>query len=393
MKRLITKLFFFSLIATGVYYLYKTDQAFRGFVVKFLKGDKQPADSLKTISPTLPDNKETKSTKKRIPKSLKPDEFYKLDEYARKAPKQYEKDIKTLAEYLIKPARTDMEKVRIIFTWVATHIRYDDNAFNSGNYPDYSAANVLSNKRAVCEGYSNLFNALCEAAEFEAEKITGYAKGYGYSIGKRITKTNHAWNAVKIDNNWCLFDATWGSGFGTPKNGKLVSTLEFEPYWFNVNPKAFIFTHLPVEPKWQLTGSSISLDKYQTMPYLAESFFKLGFNPEIIYSEAISEKVKQFVETYESDFPIKAVQLPYSKNINRKSEIKFEIQSDYAEEIALLDENKWNSFTKENNTFTLTHKPTGKVLQICVKINWFDKNFSTIAKYKVTDNEDRMAVN
>ncbi|OFY87012.1 MAG: hypothetical protein A3F72_03305 [Bacteroidetes bacterium RIFCSPLOWO2_12_FULL_35_15] len=390
MKRLITILFFLSLIATGTYYFYKTNKDFKNFVADLLPKEKKSVDSLTTHtptpSPTPTSIKEKKSTKKKIPKTLKPDEFHSLDEYAKKTPKQYEKDIHTLSDYLIKPATTDMEKVRVIFTWVATHVRYDADAFNSGNYPDYSAENVLSNKKAICEGYGNLFKALCEAAGFETEKIIGYAKGYGYNIGDKFTETDHAWNAVKIDNKWRLFDATWGSGYGTKKNGKLVSTLKFEPYWFNVNPKAFIFTHLPLESKWQMTGGSLTLDKYEMMPYLTESFFKLGFNPDKIYSDAVSGKVKEFVKTYSYDFPIKVIQLPYSQNLNRQNEIKFEIQSDYAEDIALIDDNSWLYFTKENNVFTISHKPTGKNLQICIKINWFDKNFSTIVKYSVTDN-------
>ena len=393
MRRFISILFFLGLVGAGAYYYYNTNEEFRNFVVDLLPKEEQSADTLTTQTQTPPVIIEKKSTQKKTPKSLKPGAYASLDEYARKTPKQNEQDIETLAAYLIKPAKNDLEKVRVIFTWVATHVSYDDDAFNSGNYPDYSADNVLVNKKAVCEGYSNIFKALCEAAGFEAEKIVGYAKGYSYSIGDKIEESNHAWNAVKINNKWLLFDPTWGSGFGTQKNGKLVSTLQFEPYWFNVNPKAFIFTHLPEQPEWQLTGGSITLDKYQTMPYLRGSFFEFGFNPDIIYSDVMSGKVKEFVEIYSYEFPIKVIQVPYTLNLTRQSEIKFEIQSDYAEEIALVDDNNWNYFKKENNTFTISHKPTGKELSICVKINSFDKNFSTIAKYKVTDSGDNTALN
>ena len=101
---------------------------------------------------------------KDIPKVVKPNEFSVLDEYARKTPQQYEVGLTTLASYLIKPAKTDLEKARVLFTWVATHVRYDDAAYNSGNYPDYTAEFVLKNKRAVCEGYSNVLMALCDEA-------------------------------------------------------------------------------------------------------------------------------------------------------------------------------------------------------------------------------------
>jgi transglutaminase/protease-like cytokinesis protein 3 len=334
-----------------------------------------------------------RTTKKKIPKVLKPDEFHTLDEYAKKAPKQYEADIPTLAQYLIKPATTDIEKVRVLFTWVATHVKYDDKAFNSGDYPDYSAENVLLNKRAVCEGYSNILKALCEAAGLEAEKVSGYAKGYGYKVGDKFTDTDHAWNVIKVDNKWRLFDATWASGFGTNKKGRLVSTSRFDPYWFNVNPKAFIFTHLPQQPKWQLTGGSLTLAQYEALPYINIDFFKLGFNPDKIYSDAVLGKVKEFVEAYALEFPTNASLLPYSQSVSRDNEITLQIQSDYAEEIALIDGKTWHYFTKDNNTFTLSHKPTGKQLEICVKINWYDKSFKTIIKYNVTDKKRITAAN
>ena len=47
------------------------------------------------------------------------------------------------------------------------------------------------------------------------KKISGYAKGYGYSPEHPVTtnhQTNHAWNAVYLKGNWFLLDCTWGAG-------------------------------------------------------------------------------------------------------------------------------------------------------------------------------------
>ena len=400
MKRLLTIFILLSLGAGGTYYLYTTNPDFRTYVSDLIQTYNQDnnVDTLTTPIPTLPDTdsdtKVQKTNRKKVPKVLKPDEFHTLDEYARQAPKEYETDITTLAQYLIKPANTDIEKVRVLFTWVATHVKYDDIAFNSKDYPDYTAEYVLLNKRAVCEGYSNILKSLCEAAGLEAEKVSGYAKGYGYKVGDKFADTDHAWNIIKVDKKWRLFDATWASGFGTNKNGKLVSTTRFDPFWFNVNPKAFIFTHLPQQPKWQLTGASLTLAQYEVLPHLDKDFFKLGFNPDKIYSDAVSGKVKEFVETYPIGFPTDASLLPYSQSLSRDNEITFKIQSDYAEEVALIDDKTWHYFSKDKNTFILSHKPTGTQLKISVKINWYDKSFSTILKYNVTtDNEKITAAN
>jgi hypothetical protein len=383
MKRRINTFFFLSLTILGCYYLYNTNSGIRNLVSDVLA---KYNDNVAETDSTLRSNT-AKKEREKIPKTVKPDKFYELDQYARKTPKQFEKDVQTLAQYLLKPASTDIEKVRVLFTWVATHVRYDDAAFNSDNFPDYSAENVLKNKKAVCEGYSNILDALCKAAGFESEKITGYAKGYSYKVGNKFSESNHAWNAIKVDDTWRLFDATWASGYGTNKNGKLVSTLEFNPYWFDVNPKAFIFAHLPEEAKWQLIDdNTLTLAQYERLPYIHGYFFKLGFDPDKVYEAAFSGSVDDFVETFPADYPINASQLPYSKKLNRE-ETKFEIQSAYAEQIALIDDKSWHYFKKDGDSFTISHKPTGKDLKVCVKINWFDQNFHTLVRYNVIGEE------
>ncbi len=393
MRRLLAIFILLSIVSGASYLLYKTNADFRTYVSGLIPSPNEgnSIDSLAT-SPSS-DSIVHQKARKKIPKTLKPDEFYALDEYAKKTPKRYEATVSALAQYLIKPAKTDIEKARVLFTWVASHVEYDDKAFNSGDYTDYSAENVLRNKKAVCDGYGNILKALCDAAGLEAEKVIGYAKGYGYNVGDTFKETDHAWNVIKVDSEWRLFDATWANGYGTNKDGKLVSTTKFDAYWFDVAPESFIFTHLPEQSKWQLTADSLTLAQYEKLPYLDETFFKLGFNPNEVYNDAVSGKVKEFIETFSNDFPITGAQLPYSKNIIRGDEITFRIQSDYAEEIALIDDKTYHYFKKENNMFTLSHKPTGKQLWICVKINWFDKNFHTIVRYKVIDEGKIIATN
>jgi len=386
MKNLLKVFLILIVLATGFYFFNFKNNILKDFIDRFSSTNtkRTETDSLTTASPIDHSSRKT-SKKNRKAKTVKHDLYYSLDKYAKETPKHFEKDIHTLIQYLIQPAKSETDKARVIFTWIATHIKYDDKAFNSGNYPDYTAEYVLANKKAVCEGYSNIMVALCKEAGLEAEKVIGYAKGYGYTINDKFEETDHAWNAVKIDNKWWLMDATWAAGFGETRNNKLVSTTRFEPYWFKVNPKAFKFTHLPELPEWQLTDHKLTKEGYENLPYLRHDFFKLGFNPDKAYDEAVSGKIKLFVETYSSEFPIKIIHLPYEQNLTKGNEISFEIQSDYAEQLALIDGNSWHYFSNEGNKFTLTHKPSGKELSISIKINWFDKNFSTIMSYNVQD--------
>jgi transglutaminase-like putative cysteine protease len=386
MKRLLIVLTL--LLATaGLFYIYTTNSSIAGFLRNSLESDTQiteTSDSTSTRADTKKDSrKKAIEEKKKIPKILKPGPFRAFDEYARKVPEKYSENTETLAQYLILPAKTDLQKVRTIFTWIATHIQYDYVAFNSGNYPEQSAENVLATRKAVCMGYSELMQTLCVAANLNAEIVLGYAKGYGYEPGNTFTKINHAWNAVEIDGVWHLFDVTWARGSELTENGKLATTYSFDPFWFDAHPKAFIFTHLPTDPDRQLTGDEWLLDEYERQPYLSSEFFNAGVDPNDVYREARSGTTTEFVDMYDAGFPMKIIRIPYSKNQVIGQELSFKIQSDYAEEIALVDGDHWQSFKKQDNVFTLLHKPANDELQIVVKINWFDEEYSTIAEYSM----------
>lgn len=79
--------------------------------------------------------------------------------------------------------------------------------------------------------------------------ISGDGKGYGYRAlapGQPIPpfSTNHAWNAVKIDNGvWKLIDSCWGSGHvggpGVPYQAK------FSPECFTMSNDEFGLKHYP----------------------------------------------------------------------------------------------------------------------------------------------------
>jgi hypothetical protein len=387
----------FLVIGIGLAYYYHANSEFKSNLdnwLGFAKYDSaENAINLDTIGHMTQRTKKHK-TRERIPKKLKPAEFDKLDKYARNTPEKYSHNIKDLADYLNIPAKNDLEKARLAFTWVATHIQYDAEAFNTGNYKnEFSADSVLMRRTAVCEGYSTLFMELGSKMNLEVVKIVGYAKGYGLKINEKFPETNHAWNAIRINNQWQLIDVTWGSGYGFTKENKMESVMEFDPYWFCVKPKECIFSHLPENNNWQLIHNSISLTQFEELPYLDKSFFELGFNSEDVFNMALSGKIKEFAQTYSIDFPIKKIELPMEKVIDRGIEYSFIFQSSYAEEMAIIDGGQWIYFKKENERFSIKHTPMSDNLEIGVKINWFDTKFLTIVRYKINDVKNSAAIN
>lgn len=389
MKKTLLFLLLFAGAGAMAYYFYINNKGFRAHVDNFFS-DSHPADTVKTDT-LIPKKKNNKHiVRKTKPKPVvhqkrvhKAGPYKEIDDYARKAPVSLETDLDELTDYLVKPAKTELEKVRLIFSWIAFHINYDANGYNSGNYGDLSPNGVLKRKLAVCEGYSALFQAMCESAGLEGEKLSGYAKGYSYRTGQIFSKTNHAWNVVKINGKWKLFDVTWASGYGINQNGKLVSHAEFDDYWFDTNPYEFVFSHLPEEPKWQLTNPNLTLQQFSTLPYVYHSFFKLGFNGTFALNNALNNNIKEFAETYSVDYPIKVVNLPYSKEIKANKKIELKIESEYAEEIAAINNGKWNYFVRNNDTFTLLVSPEPGKLEVSVKFNPQDNNFDSCIIYEV----------
>lgn len=309
--------------------------------------------------------------------------FFLLDEYAKNTPKEVELSIPLLVKYLIIPAKNETEKARLLFTWVATHIDYDANGFNTGRLPNHSVQHVLQTKKAVCEGYSNVLHAMCEVAKLESLIIQGYAKGYAHKQGTKFVRENHSWNSIKLDNEWKLFDVTWAASYGVEKNSKLVSIKKFEPFWFAVPAKAFVFTHFPKNADQLFLKDSIGKQQFEKYPTVNETFYKLGFKIDDVYDTILKNPKLEIVETFSNDVTIQLEKAPYTKNLQLTDTLNIKIKSEIIADLVLLSDGKWHTFNKENNFFTIQFPVVGKTIEICMKKQTVDKFYSLLMRYTV----------
>ena len=178
--------------------------------------------------------------------------YNKITRRSQSAPDNYSFSSYFLASYLAQPAETDLTKVRSIFVWMAYNITYDMKGFEADVLPDYRPKAVLNSKVAVCEGYARLFHELCNEAGVRSEIIRGYSKGYGYTEGDKFKVTNHAWNAVYLDNQWRFIDVTWAAR----KSNNTSVLRPFTDEYFLATPEEFIHKHLPEIQPWQLLSST-----------------------------------------------------------------------------------------------------------------------------------------
>ncbi|MCY7327008.1 MAG: hypothetical protein LH618_00500 [Saprospiraceae bacterium] len=193
-------------------------------------------------------------------------EYASVDSIARTIKKSGYSTPDALAKALCKNLKTDRDKARAIFTWVAENMRYDFKAIGregpsadtQEEYRDKRAKEAYKKGRGVCMDYALVYKKMAEAVGLECAYVTGNSKG-----SVRGGWADHAWNAVKINGQWQLLDATWGSGYGEGNN---EFHQAFLPGHFLPLPRIFALTHFPDDEKWQLLDKPIDKKEFKNQP-------------------------------------------------------------------------------------------------------------------------------
>ena len=282
-------------------------------------------------------------------------DFQEVDRYARNAPKNVQ-SIDELASYFSSIETKPIEKARMIYVWLTDNISYDDKAYNLKNIGDNSSSTVFKTKKAVCAGFANLYTDLGEKLGLEIETISGVAKGYEFeeNISDDLEESiNHAWNAIRIDGEWRVFDATWGEGYGmSNKKGKLESTKKFDEAWFNVNPVNALFTHFPEDMNKQYINNPIRFESFLTLPYLLPSAFNSGWlNPEEILTKQKENKKIDLPEFFSSLNDLK-LSAPKDRILKKGKPNEFIIESKEIDKVyVLINEEEFIFFEQKGSKF------------------------------------------
>ncbi len=105
-----------------------------------------------------------------------------------------------IAAYIKANFKTDREKVRAIYAWVTTNIRYSTDSANSINLGVNQQAKItfaLRRRKGVCENYAAIFNDIALKCGLTSFVVSGYTKQSGF-----VDKSGHSWCAVLIDKDW-----------------------------------------------------------------------------------------------------------------------------------------------------------------------------------------------
>ncbi len=160
--------------------------------------------------------------------------------------------VKMITTNVITGLETDYEKAKAIHKWVAENIYYDMNYVNNyATFTPLTPVEVLTERRSVCEGYSNLAVAMLNSAGIPAFVTKGYALGVdavnNWKETREITlKSNHAWVEAFVDGRWLVMDPTWDSYNKTLFKEKLTEENPMLHY-FDITPEMLSLKHLILE--------------------------------------------------------------------------------------------------------------------------------------------------
>jgi Transglutaminase-like superfamily len=165
-------------------------------------------------------------------------EFASIDRKVLNIPAAETYSSASIAGYVQSNFKTDLEKLRAIYSWVITNIRYDTDSMFPINWSlehEEKIAATLRRRRGVCENYAALFTDIALKSGFPSFVVSGYTRVQG-----SVNRAGHSWCAVYLRQEWFLCDPTWDNGYaGNTK-------------YFLVSPAEFIESHIPFDPLWQL---------------------------------------------------------------------------------------------------------------------------------------------
>jgi hypothetical protein len=229
------------------------------------------------------------------------------------------------------------EKIRAVFTWIATHLEYDCGTEDRPAQKGSSLDQVLKSGRSQCAGYSSLLQYCLRSLGFESTTIKGVAKTGRKDLWWTIAdlRTNHSWNAVKLHNQWQLMDPTWASG-AADDNCETI-TREFSDFYFFPDPEKFALSHLPDDSSWQLTMQPMTREKFLSIPVFHDPFYE---HAVIRFSPMEGLQKKKLFETIRFEFnsatPLERIAIWSDGNKAVKPE--------------------FGNFTRSGNTYVYTYK-------------------------------------
>ncbi|KAJ5051025.1 uncharacterized protein L3040_002890 [Drepanopeziza brunnea f. sp. 'multigermtubi'] len=173
--------------------------------------------------------------------------------------------------FVCRPYRSDVQRLRAIFTWVSEKITWEED-FECE--PD--SRRVIQTKRGCGEEVAILVMEMCAAVGIHAEVIRGYLKTPGEVPELTLMpRPNHWWNAVIVDGEWRIMDCALAAP-SHPRRALYSSAggQVAESWWFLARPWEICWTHVPEQHHQQHLCPPMAHEILLALPCACPSFFK-----------------------------------------------------------------------------------------------------------------------
>lgn len=134
----------------------------------------------------------------------------------------------------VNDSMTDYQKELAIHDYLAQNYKYDYENYKNDTLPDesYTLYGLLIKGTGVCQAYAEAMEVLLNSVGVECQMVTGTSK-----------EENHAWNIVKLDNEYYMVDTTWDDP--TPDEPGAVNYS-----YFNLTDSQMAEDHTWDKSKW-----------------------------------------------------------------------------------------------------------------------------------------------
>ena len=164
----------------------------------------------------------------------------------------------------------EAETAYLVYAWLGQSIALDCRVENTGyQFPN----TVYKDGKGNYDGFAALFFTLASNLNIEVVPIKGKQKVItDTDSNEAYIVVENAWESILIDGSYYLVDSAEGAGYCS--NGFVKSNTDF---YFGTKPEFFIRTHFPDEDSWQLLEKKITLNKFNSWPFLSHRFYLQGF--------------------------------------------------------------------------------------------------------------------
>lgn len=177
--------------------------------------------------------------------------------------------------YLCRPYRNDVQRLRAIFTWVSERVSWEED-FDIPPDARIDTRRVIQTHRGCSQEIAYLVSEMCAAVSIHSEIIQGYLKTPGEPLDfNTANRPNHWWNAVIVDGEWRIMDASLAGPTHARRNRySTTAGSAAESWYFLARPMEICYTHVPMLAEQQHIVPPVEFEVLVALPTACPPYFR-----------------------------------------------------------------------------------------------------------------------